>query len=99
MVDRKGKGSRRKTRDKLSKHVRDRGKIKIRYILKEYNKGDRVSIIIDPSFHEGMPHPRFHGLTGIIKNKRGDCYEIVIKEGNKEKLIIAHPAHLRPLKS
>ena len=98
MVDRKGKGSRRKTRDKLSKHVRERGKIKIRYILKEYKIGDTVSIKIDPSFHIGMPHPKFHGLTGVVKNKRGDCYEVLINDKGKEKLIIVHPVHLRPIK-
>ncbi len=98
MVDRKGKGSRRKTRDKLSKHIRDRGKIKIRYILRKYEIGERVAVTIDPSFHKGMPHPRFHGLTGKVINRRGECYEVLVNDRGKEKLIIVHPAHLRPIK-
>lgn len=99
MTARKGKGLRRKSRDKLSKNIRERGKIKIREILKELNIGDIVSIKIDPSYHIGMPHPRFHGLTGKVINKRGDCYEIEINDKGKRKIIIAHPAHLKLLKS
>ncbi|MEM4511316.1 MAG: 50S ribosomal protein L21e [Nanopusillaceae archaeon] len=95
MVDRKGKGSRRKSRDKLSRNIRERGKIKIRNILREFKIGDTVSIVIDPSYHKGMPHPKFHGSTGKVINKRGDCYEVLVKDKDKEKIIIVHPAHLR----
>lgn len=97
MVSRKGKGSRRKSSHKLSKSVRERGKIEIRYILQEFSKGDRVVIKIDPSFHKGLPHPRFYGKVGEVIDKRGDCYEIKINDGNKEKILIVHPAHLRKI--
>ena len=98
MVARKGKGSRRKTRHKLSKHVRERGKIKIRKWLQTFNPGDYVHIKIDPSVHIGKPHPRFHGRTGVVVKQRGRCYEILVTDGDKEKLIIAHPVHLEPAK-
>lgn len=97
MVARKGKGLRRKSRDKLSKNVRERGKIKIRYILQEFNIGDKVVIKIDSSFHKGMPHHKFYGKIGEIVNKRGDCYEVKVKDIEKEKIIIVHPAHLRKI--
>lgn len=99
MTARKGKGLRRKSRDKLSKHVRERGKIKIGEILKELNIGDTISIKIDPSYHVGMPHPKYYGYIGKIINKRGECYEVEINDKGKKKIIIAHPAHLRLIKS
>ena len=94
MTARKGKGSRRKTRDKLSLNIREHGKIKISKILAKYNEGEKVIIKINPSFHEGMPHPKYHGYIGIVKGKRGDCYEVLINDKGKEKLLIVHPAHL-----
>ena len=94
MVDRKGKGKRRKSRDKLSKDVREKGKIKIRKWLQEFKVGDYVHIKIDPSVHIGMPHHKFHGRTGIVMGKRGDCYEVKVTDRNKEKIIIVHPVHL-----
>ncbi|MGB9674845.1 MAG: 50S ribosomal protein L21e, partial [Nanopusillaceae archaeon] len=88
---------RRKSRDKLSLDVRDHGKIKIRKILAKYNEGDRVVIKIYSSYHDGMPHPKYHGFIGIIKGKRGDCYEVLINDKGKEKLLIVHPVHLEKL--
>jgi len=94
MVDRKGKGKRRKSRDKLSKNVREKGKIKIRKWLQEFKVGDYVHIKIDSYVHIGMPHHKFHGRTGIVIGKRGDCYEVKLTDGDKEKIIIVHPVHL-----
>jgi len=97
MVDRKGKGKRRKSRDKLSKHVRDRGKVRIRDILRKFGVGDMVHIKLNPSFHKGMPHHKFHGRTGLVVGIRGECYEILVSDGKKKKIIISHPAHLKPV--
>jgi len=94
MVDRKRKGKRRKTRDKLSKSPRERGKVPLRKFLQEFNIGEYVHIKIEPSVHMGMPHPRYHGRTGIVVGKRGRCYEVVISDGGKYKMLIVHPAHL-----
>ena len=94
MVDRKGKGKRRKSRDKLSKYVRERGKIKIRKWLQDFKTGDYVHIKIDPSVHIGVPSHKFYGRTGMVVGKRGDCYEVKVVDGNKEKIIIVHPVHL-----
>ncbi|BBL45216.1 50S ribosomal protein L21e [Nanobdella aerobiophila] len=95
MTARKGKGSRRKTRDKLSLNIRNHGKIRINSILENYNKGDRVVIKINPAYHDGMPNPRFLGSTGIVKSKRGECYEVMINNKGNEKILIVHPAHLK----
>jgi large subunit ribosomal protein L21e len=98
MTARKGKGSRRKTRDKLSLNVREHGKIKIRKILQEFNINDKVVIKIDPSYNKTMPHPKYHGMIGIILGKRGRCYEVLVNDKGKEKVIIVHPVHLEKFK-
>ena len=36
-----------------------------------------------------------HSKTGIVKGKKGSCYEINIKDGKKEKILIIHPVHLK----
>ncbi len=97
MTSRKGKGSRRKTRDKLSKYIREKGKIKINRILQTFKENDYVVIKIDPSYHKGMPHPKFYGMVGKILRKRGDCYEVLVNDKSKEKILIVHPAHLEKL--
>ncbi len=98
MTARKGKGLRRKSRDKLSLHVREHGKIKIRKILQEFNINDKVVIKIDPSYNRTMPHPKYHGMIGTILGKRGRCYEVLVNDKGKEKIIIVHPAHLEKFK-
>lgn len=94
MVQRAG-GFRRKTRSKLKKNVRDKGKISIRKYLQDFKEGEKVTLKIEPAVHEGMYFPRFHNLSGLIKGKKGRCYEVLIKDGEKDKTLIIHPIHLR----
>lgn len=77
------------------KHFRAKGKISIRQFLQAFLPGDRVHLTLEPAIHKGMFHPRFSGKNGIIKKKTGSCYEVVIKDINKEKVLVAHPVHLR----
>ena len=90
-------GFRRKTRHKLAKSLREKGKLSIRKYLQEFKKGDKVLLKAEPSVHKGIYYPRFHGKTGVIKNKKGNCYEVAIKDNKKEKILIVHPVHLRRL--
>ncbi|MBI2565184.1 50S ribosomal protein L21e [Candidatus Woesearchaeota archaeon] len=94
MVKRVG-GFRRKTRNLLKKRVRQRGKISLSRYFAEFKKGDNVLFQAEPAVQEGMYHPRFHAKQGVVKKKRGSCYEVLIKDGSVEKLIIVHPIHLR----
>jgi len=64
-------------------------------ILQEFELGEKVVIDIDSSIQDGMPHPRFQGKSGEVVGKRGDCYEVSIKDGKKKKTLVAHPAHLK----
>ncbi|NQV08500.1 50S ribosomal protein L21e [Candidatus Woesearchaeota archaeon] len=93
MVQRIG-GFRRKTRHKLSKSVRQKGKISIKKYFQEFEIGDKVVLKAEPAIQKGMYHPRFHSKPGIIKEKKGNAYIVLIKDGKKEKDIIAHPVHL-----
>lgn len=88
-------GFRRKTRSKFKKHVRDSGKVPIRKLFQDFKGGDDVLLKAEPAVQSGMYFPRFHGRTGVVQGKRGRCYEVCIKDGNKKKLLIVHPVHLR----
>ncbi|MBI3035289.1 50S ribosomal protein L21e [Candidatus Woesearchaeota archaeon] len=94
MVKRIG-GLRRKTRYKLRKQKRNRGKISITRYFQSFNLGDRVCLGVESSVQKGMYHPRFMGKSGIIKAKRGKCYEVSINDLGKEKKLVIHPVHLR----
>ncbi len=65
------------------------------YLLRDFNEGDIVDIIIDPSEHKGMPHRRYHGRTGEITKVQGKAYVVAIKQGKATKQIIANKEHLR----
>ena len=94
------KGYRNKCRNRHRKHVRDKGLGSVEKYLLEFNVNDKVDIITNPSQHKfGMPHRRFHGLTGTIKGIRGRCFEVQVKLGNSKKLLIVGREHLRLSKS
>ncbi len=94
MVKRIG-GLRRKTRYKLSKEKRGKGKISITNYLQSFSTGDRVYLGAESAVQKGMYHPRFMGRSGIIKGKRGKCYEVSINDIGKEKTLVVHPIHLK----
>lgn len=96
MVQRIG-GNRRKTRNKLSKHPKDKGKINIRRFMQTFEAGDKVGLKADPSVISAMYPPRYHGKTAVVKGKRGWCYEVIMKDDRKNKMLIVHPAHLKRL--
>jgi len=88
-------GFRRKTRHKLSKPLREKGKISLKRYFQKFKPGDKVVLKSEPSIHKGMYHPRFHGKSGIVKQKKGICYKVLIKDNKKEKILVVHPVHLR----
>jgi len=90
-------GARRKTRHKLAKNVRDKGKVKLSNYLQEFKKGDSVCLVAEPAVQKGMYYPRFYGKAGKIIGKRGECYEVRIVDGNMTKTVMSHPVHLKRL--
>lgn len=65
-------------------------------LLHKYAPGDKVVIKIDSAVHKGMPHRRYHGKIGVVKEKRGGAYVIDVSQGDKIKTIITRPEHLKP---
>jgi large subunit ribosomal protein L21e len=86
-----------KTRHKLQKRARDRGKFPINRILSTFKIGDRVRVMQEPSQHKGMPHPRFKNVVGIVKKKQGSAYLVELKDIKKIKQVLAKAVHLRKL--
>ena len=96
MVKRIG-GFRRKTRHKLKKTVRTKGKLRLTRYFQDLKEGDKVLLQADSAVQKGMYHPRYHGKAGVVQEKRGACYRVIIKDFNKQKLLTVHPVHLRKL--
>lgn len=91
----RSKGYRRASRSKLSKRVRERGVTPSSRVIQEFNPGDKVTILIDPSVVKGYPHPRYHGRVGKVVEKRGKAYVVEVRDGGLTKKIISRPEHLR----
>ena len=91
----RSKGIRSKSRHILKKKPRDRGISSITTALQQFEKGDSVNIVIDPSIHKGMPHIRFQGYTGKIEGMQGDSYLVGVDAGKKHKTLIIRSDHLR----
>ena len=98
MVQRTG-GLRRKTRSKFKKNVRMKGKISIQNYLQNFQVKDKVALVMEPSIHTGIFHPRFQGDVGVIVGKQGTCYKIKMIDGKMEKLFIVHPVHLKKVQA
>ena len=88
-------GSRRKTRYAYRKPIRERGKISLTRYLQSFATGDRVKLSVEPAVQKGAHFPRFEGRVGTISGKQGAAYNVTIRDGGKEKILIVRPIHLR----
>lgn len=86
-------GYRRRTRSLL----KTRQKRGLSSLLREYSPKDRVVVKIDPSQVKGMPHRRFNGLVGTVKEVGRRTVTIDVPVGDKMKTVIARKEHLVPL--
>lgn len=91
----KSHGPHKNTRDKLSKSVRARGISPVVKAIQEFDLDSHVHIIIDPSIHKGMPHPKFQGKTGRVVGRRGRAFVLEIRDGDSLKQVISLPEHLK----
>jgi large subunit ribosomal protein L21e len=87
-------GYRRRTRYKLQKETRTKGKISLTKYFQKFNVGDRVKLDLEPAVQTGIFHPRYNGKVGTVVGKSGGCYVVIIKDVTKEKSVIVHPVHL-----
>ena len=76
------------------KRIRTRGKTPLSRQFQNLKKGDSVAVIKELSVASSFPD-RLQGRTGVISEKRGGSYVIVIMEGDKEKKFIIEPVHLK----
>jgi large subunit ribosomal protein L21e len=88
-------GFRRKTRYKLKKEIRQKGKLSLQKYFQTFKVGESVYLVAEPAIQKGMYHPRFFGKAGTILGLRGACYQVAIKDGGKDKTVLVHPVHLK----
>ncbi len=88
-------GKRGKTRSKFKKTG---PKVTVNKIMEEFSIGDKVQVVIDSSYHNGLPDKSFHGQTGYVKNKRGNSFEVELKKGKKMFVVVTNSVHLKRLK-
>ncbi|MEX0932619.1 MAG: 50S ribosomal protein L21e [Candidatus Pacearchaeota archaeon] len=81
----------------MKKKVRTRGKISFSKYFQDFENGDRVSVVIEPSMRNGLPE-RMQGRTGIIESKRGRAYIVKINDQKKEKTYLIQPINLKKIK-
>lgn len=84
----------RKTRQKYSQTIREKGKIPLSKYFQEFELGESVGLKTHPGVQKGRVFRRFHGFTGKVTGKKGECYEVTIKDGGKIKQLFVHPIHL-----
>ncbi len=79
----------------MKKGVRQRSTIPITRAMQTFKEGESVHVAIDPAYHKGSPHPKWHGKTGHVIGTRGRAYLIKIRDQKSEKILIANPIHLK----
>jgi len=68
----------------------------VSFMLNEYHVGDRALVIIDPRQHKSLPHRRYHGKVGIVKNVGRRVVTLDVKLGDKTKTLITRLDHIKP---
>ncbi len=91
----RSRGFKSRTRKKLSRKARERGALPVTKVVQEFETGDLVHIVIEPSVQKGQPHPKFHGKTGRVVEKRGRSYLIAVTDKDAKKILIAKPVHIK----
>ncbi len=80
----------------MKKRVEEKGMRPPTYLLHDYKIGDKVLIKINPTYHKGMPHSRYHGKIATVTGSRGRAYILKVRNMDKVKDIIVRPEHMVP---
>ena len=91
-------GPRKKTRYKYKKDLRKRGILPVTTAIQEFEIGQKVHVVCEPSVQKGMPNPKFQGSTGKIIGQRGRSYVLEVRCGNAMKEVYSLPQHLKAQK-
>lgn len=89
----RSRGYRRRTRSLMKR----RGSVGLSRVLREYSPSQRVVIKIDSAQVKGMPHRRFNGLVGVVRDVGRRALTVDVQVGGKVKTVIARKEHLVPL--
>ena len=89
---RKSYGKMRGVRKKLRMQKRPT----ITNYLREFEEGEKVHVSIISS--SKMQHPKFHGMTGKVLQRKGRAYVVEVRDGNALKRVYLRPEHLKPVK-
>ncbi len=98
MVQRR-RGKIGKARNKLKRNYRDKGKISLDKFFQEFKEGEAVALKACSAYQKGIYMMRFHGRTGKIIGKQGNCYYVGISDGSVKKKLLIHPIHLKRIQS
>lgn len=63
--------------------------------INQLKKGNKVVIYINPKYHNGMPHRRYHGKVGSVLGRRGKAFIIEVSKGNRLVKLIIPSEHLK----
>ena len=66
-------------------------------MLRDYSVDQRVVIKIDSTQVKGMPHRRFNGLVGTVREVGRRTLTIEVPVGDKVKTVVARKDHISPL--
>lgn len=75
------------------KKLRNPEKLTVTQLLKKFEVGDKVHVVLNSS--TTFQHPRFFGKTGTIVAKSGRCYVVEVRDGNALKKLNLTPEHLK----
>jgi len=78
------------------KKIRTKGKLNLSRYFKNFEDGDRVAIDIEAGVRVAFPK-RLIGKSGKVIGSRGRFKLVEIKDGDKKKIFIIHPVHLKKL--
>ena len=90
-------GSRRKTRRKLKKYYRQKGKISLQKYFQPFQIGDKVFIMPEAAQPKNLPHRRYFNKVAVVEKKQGRSYLVGLNVGKHHKQILIHPIHLKKL--
>ena len=78
------------------KHIRQKGKFSFMRFFQSLKEGDKVAVVQELSVPFPYSH-RLQGRTGTVIAKRGQSYEVEVKDLNKPKKYMIQPIHLKKI--
>lgn len=76
--------------------MRKRAPRGVSFMLREYSPGQQALVIIDPRQHKGLPHRRYHGKVGIVREVGRRAVTLDVRLGKKQKTLVTRLDHIKP---